>query len=91
MHLGAMPSILELQDVSDLLSNNTSWVKISVPKEMKLIELREYISKLTNIPEKYILLFTYVIRDQKNIYKNILKRHEFKMHLIDEKACKIKK
>jgi len=91
LHLGIMPSILELQDITDLLSNNTLWVKISVPKEMKLIELREYISKLLKIPEKYILLFTYVIRDQKNIYRNILKRHEYKMHLIDEKALQEQK
>lgn len=90
-NLGAMPSILELQDVIDLLSNNSFWNKISVPKEMKIIELRDYISKTLNIPEKYILLYTYVLRDQKNIYKNILKRHEFKMHLIEESAMREQK
>ncbi len=81
-NLGAMPSILELQDVTDLSSNNNFWTKISVPKDLKIIELREYISKTINIPEIYILLYTYVLRDQKNLYKNIIKRHEFKMHLI---------
>ncbi len=90
-NLGAMPSILELQDVTDLLSNNNFWTKISVPKDLKIIELREYISKTINIPEKYILLYTYVLRDQKNLYKNIIKRHEFKMHLIEESAMKEQK
>lgn len=90
-YLGIMPSILELQDVADLLSNNSFWTKISVPKDMKLIELRQYISKTINIPEKFILLYTYVIRDQKNMFKNILKRHEFKMHLIEESAMREQK
>jgi len=91
LHLGMMPSFLELQDITDLLNNNTSWTKISVPKDMKMFELREYVSKCINIPEKFILLYTYVLRDQRNIYKNILKRHDFKMHLIEENAMREQK
>ena len=85
-NLGILPNLLDIQNVPDLMSNEKFWMKISIPKEATIFELRQYISFCSGIPESLILLYTYVMRDLKNSYKNLLKRNEFKMHLIEDSA-----
>lgn len=61
--LGLTPCMLDLAKAPSILQNEEFQSSINVPKSLKIFELVELVSKMTNIPSEYLLLYTYTLTD----------------------------